>query len=103
VHPNALPADMGQDERAVYELIWRRTVACQMKDARGQRTTMTLGMPTKRRHGQAKFVATGKTIEFPGYRLAYVEDLEDAESRARREPNACCRTCRRASRRRPAS
>ncbi|MFO1029609.1 MAG: type I DNA topoisomerase [Planctomycetota bacterium] len=79
VHPNALPADMGQDERAVYDLIWRRTVACQMKDARGQRTTMTLGMPTAR-HGQAKFVATGKTIEFPGFRLAYVEDFEDADA-----------------------
>jgi DNA topoisomerase-1 len=35
VHPSALPADMGDDERAVYELIWRRTVACQMKDAQG--------------------------------------------------------------------
>jgi DNA topoisomerase-1 len=79
VHPSALPAEMGQDERAVYDLIWRRTVACQMKDARGQRTTMTLGMPTAK-HGQAKFVATGKTIEFAGYRLAYVEDLEEADS-----------------------
>jgi DNA topoisomerase-1 len=79
VAPQALPGDMGQDERQVYELIWRRTVASQMKDARGQRTTMTLGMATKSR-GQAKFVATGKTIEFAGYRLAYVEDLEDADS-----------------------
>lgn len=79
VAPQALPGDMGQDERQVYELIWRRTVASQMKDARGQRTTMTLGMAT-RSQGQAKFVATGKTIEFAGYRLAYVEDLEDADS-----------------------
>jgi DNA topoisomerase-1 len=79
VHPSALPADVGGDERAVYELVWRRTVACQMKDARGQRPTMTLQMPTAA-HGAARFVATGKTIEFPGYRLAYVEDLEDADS-----------------------
>lgn len=79
VHPNALPGDMGDDERRVYELVWRRTVACQMKEARGQRTTMTLTMPTAQR-GTAKFTATGKTIEFPGYRLAYVEDLEDAEA-----------------------
>ncbi len=79
VHPSALPADMGADERALYELIWRRTVACQMKDAKGQRTTMTLGMQTLA-SGQAKFVATGKTIEFAGYRLAYIEDLDDAES-----------------------
>jgi DNA topoisomerase-1 len=79
VHPSALPGDMGADERAVYDLVWRRTVACQMKDARGQRTTMALGMATKA-HGDARFVATGRTIDFPGYRLAYVEDLEEADS-----------------------
>ncbi|MBM4060101.1 MAG: type I DNA topoisomerase [Planctomycetes bacterium] len=79
VHPDALPGDMGNDERAIYGLVWRRTVASQMKDARGQRTTMTLAMPT-RSAGEAKFTATGKTIDFPGFRLAYVEDLDDAEN-----------------------
>ena len=79
VHPSALSGDMGADERAVYDLVWRRTVACQMKDARGQRTTMALGMTTKA-HGDARLVATGRTIDFPGYRLAYVEDLEEADS-----------------------
>jgi DNA topoisomerase I len=79
VHPSALPADVGPDERAIYELIWRRTVASQMKDAKGQRTTMTLVAPTSA-HGNARFTATGKTIDFPGYRLAYIEDLEEAES-----------------------
>ena len=77
--PKDLPGDVGADEQAVYELIWRRTVACQMKDARGQRTAMVLGMPTKQ-HGEARFSASGKTIEFAGYRLAYVEDLDDAEA-----------------------
>jgi len=77
-NPQAISGDVGEDERRVYELIWRRTVASQMKDARGQRTTMTLVMPAK--DGDAKFTATGKTIDFPGYRLAYVEDLEEAES-----------------------
>ncbi len=78
VHPKELPADMSGDERAVYDLVWRRTVACQMRDSTGQRTTMTLTMPTSA--GDAKFVATGKTIGFPGYRLAYVEDLDDADN-----------------------
>ncbi|MBX3463267.1 MAG: type I DNA topoisomerase [Planctomycetes bacterium] len=77
--PQDVSGQVGEDERRVYELIWRRTVACQMRDARGQRTTMTLTMPT-RAHGDAKFTATGKTIDYPGYRLAYVEDLEDADS-----------------------
>jgi DNA topoisomerase-1 len=79
VHYKELGADMGADERAVYELVWRRTVASQMKDARGQRTTMQLEMDGGA-HGVARFTATGKTIEFAGYRLAYVEDFEDADS-----------------------
>ncbi|HLQ38545.1 MAG TPA: type I DNA topoisomerase, partial [Planctomycetota bacterium] len=77
--PAQLGGDMGDDERKVYELIWRRTVASQMKDARGQRTTLTLqmdaGLP-----GKARFTASGKTIEFAGYRLAYVEDLDEADA-----------------------
>ena len=76
-HPSDLTADMGADERKVYELIWRRTVACQMRDAKGQRTTMTLVMPTAQ-HGDARFTATGKTVDFAGYRLAYVEDLDES-------------------------
>jgi DNA topoisomerase-1 len=79
VHPQALGGDVGEDERRVYDLIWRRTVASQMKDARGQHTTMTLVMPTKAL-GDARFTATGKTIEFAGCRLAYIEDLEDADA-----------------------
>jgi len=79
VHPQEIANQVGEDERKVYELIWRRTVASQMKDAKGQRTTMTLMMPTKAK-GPAKFTATGKTIEFPGYRLAYIEDLEEADN-----------------------
>ena len=77
-HPNQLGADMGDDERRVYELIYRRTVACQMKDAKGQRTTMVLEMDAAGR--KASFQANGKTIDFAGFRLAYIEDLEDAES-----------------------
>ncbi|MCY2955897.1 MAG: type I DNA topoisomerase [Planctomycetota bacterium] len=77
--PTSLAADVGDDERKLYELIWRRTVASQMKDAHGQRTSLTLEMDSKT-HGAARFIATGKTIEFAGYRLAYVEDLDEAET-----------------------
>ncbi|MGK0204834.1 MAG: DNA topoisomerase-1, partial [Planctomycetota bacterium] len=80
-HPNDLSADMGVDERKLYELIWRRTVASQMRDASGQRTTMTLIMKTKD-HGDARFTATGRTVDFAGYRLAYVEDLDDTDAEA---------------------
>ena len=78
-HPNDLSAEMGDDERKLYDLIWRRTVACQMEDARGQRTSMALTMQS-REHGEARFGATGKTVDFAGYRLAYVEDLDEADA-----------------------
>jgi DNA topoisomerase-1 len=77
--PDSLGNEVGEDERKVYDLIWRRTVACQMKDAKGQRTTLSLGMDAGP-HGTARFSATGKTIDFPGYRLAYVEDFDDADA-----------------------
>lgn len=77
--PDSLGTEVGEDERKVYELIWRRTVACQMKDAKGQRTTLALQMDAGA-HGKARFTATGRTIDFPGYRLAYVEDLDEADA-----------------------
>jgi DNA topoisomerase-1 len=72
--PAQVAAEVGDDEQKVYDLIWKRTVASQMKDARGQRTSLTLAV------GDARFQAAGKTIEYPGYRLAYVEEDEDAET-----------------------
>lgn len=72
-HPNELGAAAGPDEKRIYELIWQRTVASQMKDARGHRTVLGLGIE------EAEFQATGKTVDFPGFRLAYVETAEDSE------------------------
>ncbi len=74
LHPDNLPKEVGPDERKLYDLIWKRTVASQMEDSRGHRTTLVLGID------EAEFQATGRTIEFPGFRLAYVESAEDADS-----------------------
>jgi DNA topoisomerase-1 len=77
-HPRDLPSDMGEDERRVYELVWRRTVASQMPDARGRRTTVMVTVD------DAVFQAQGRVIDHPGFRLAYVEDDEtDVEAAAR--------------------
>ncbi len=71
--PESLGAEMGPDERKVYELIWKRTVACQMKDATGKRTTLVL------RVDDARFQTSGRIIEFPGYRLAYAQQSDEAD------------------------
>jgi DNA topoisomerase-1 len=73
-HPRELPESVGDDERRIYDLIWKRTIASQMKDAHGQRTNVVLALE------DARFAASGKTIEFPGFRLAYVEDSDDPEA-----------------------
>ena len=54
---------LGPDEQKVYELIWKRTVACQMADARVKRTTVTVKAQAKG-FGDVRFVASGKVIEF---------------------------------------
>jgi DNA topoisomerase I len=78
VSPRDLDPDLSDDERRVYELVWRRTVASQMVDARGHRTVVQIGID------DATFQATGKTVEVAGWRQAYVEeDVEDVESAAK--------------------
>jgi DNA topoisomerase-1 len=72
--PEALRGRLSPDEFKLYDLIWKRTVASQMTDARGHRVTITIDAEG------AQFEARGKTIEFPGYLRAYVEGADDPES-----------------------
>ena len=69
----------GADERRLYDLIWKRTIACQMADARIRRVTVRLAA-TSSAGEAATFQATGRTIEFPGYLRAYVEGADDPDA-----------------------
>jgi DNA topoisomerase-1 len=77
-HPFAFPEELrGQlsgEEFKLYDLVWKRTVASQMADARGHRITITA------EGGGSVFQASGKTIDFPGYLRAYVEGSDDPEA-----------------------
>jgi len=64
---------LGSDAYKLYELIWKRTVASQMENARG--TTISVQIAA----GSAKFRASGRTVEFPGFLRAYVEGSDDPE------------------------
>jgi DNA topoisomerase-1 len=84
----AAPAGVGLtgDDLRLYELIWKRTMASQMVDARVLRTTVEISV-TGSNGEPAVFTASGKAIEFAGFRRAYVEgsddpaaELEDQES-----------------------
>jgi len=70
------PKSTGLDGRdlALYELIWKRTMASQMADARQTSMSVTFEV------GDATFRATGKRIDFPGFLRAYVEGSDDPEA-----------------------
>ncbi|OKK02764.1 DNA topoisomerase I [Streptomyces sp. CB03234] len=85
------PAETGLtgDQFKLYELIWKRTVASQMKDAVGNSVTVKIG--GRASDGRdAEFSASGKTITFHGFMKAYVEGADDPnaelDDRERRLP-----------------
>ncbi|MEE8143318.1 MAG: type I DNA topoisomerase, partial [Planctomycetota bacterium] len=76
--PAALQGKISPDERCIYELIWKRTMACQMKEARGRR--MIIRVRGEAGEREVVFQANGKTIDFPGFLRAYVEGSDDPEA-----------------------
>jgi DNA topoisomerase-1 len=82
--PDELARELSRDELALYELIFRRTVASQMKDAAGQ--TVTIQLEGQTEHATlATFGTSGTVITFPGFLLAYEsgkdEPTEEADGR----------------------
>jgi DNA topoisomerase I len=73
--PPQLSARLGNDERRLYDLIWKRAVASQMADARLLRTTLEITADGP--DGSAAFTASGKAIQFAGFLRAYVEGSDD--------------------------
>ncbi|MGA8038586.1 MAG: type I DNA topoisomerase, partial [Acidimicrobiia bacterium] len=77
--PEQVATEVGPDEARLYDLIWRRTIASQMADAKGVSVSARLkadlpdGRPTL-------FGTSGRTITFPGFLKAYVQGSDDPES-----------------------
>ncbi|MEJ2666979.1 MAG: type I DNA topoisomerase [Deinococcales bacterium] len=65
-------------QAALYDLVWKRTVATQMADARLKFVTARIQADTAQ--GEATFRASGRTTLFPGYFRAYVEGSDDPEA-----------------------
>ncbi len=61
------------DQRKLYDLIWKRTIACQMESARMERTTVDLGSDD----GQVQMRATGQVVLFDGFMKVYEEGRDD--------------------------
>jgi DNA topoisomerase I len=76
--PQLLASILEADELRLYDLIWKRTMASQMVDARVVKTTLEITAQSG--DGDAVFTASGKAIEFAGFRRAYVEGSDDPEA-----------------------
>lgn len=88
--PSELQSALRGSEHALYDLIWKRTVASQMADAKGQTATVTIEVGPTRSDASApegatapvadtiaEFTASGTVITFPGYRSAYEEGRDE--------------------------
>ncbi|MFN3577137.1 MAG: type I DNA topoisomerase [Tabrizicola sp.] len=83
-HECIRPTDMGlgpeeirveEDQRKLYELIWKRTIASQMAAARMERTAVDIASPD----GQVGFRATGQVVLFDGYLKVYDQGRDDRQ------------------------
>ncbi len=89
--PGQVAGELAADEFRLYELVWQRTIASQMADARG--TTMSVRISGTAAGGEeCTFSSSGRTITFAGFLKAYVESVDsetggEADNAERRLPN----------------
>src|SRR5690606_23358220 len=77
--PDEVARELDADALRLYDLVWKRTVASQMRDANGMRTQVRLTADTDE-HGIAVVQTSGKVITFPGFLRAYVEGSDDPDA-----------------------
>ncbi|WP_165241310.1 type I DNA topoisomerase [Corynebacterium lizhenjunii] len=82
--PGQLAKQLDAEEFKLYDLIWKRTVASQMADAKGTSMKVTVaGLAVTAEGGvDVEFSATGRTLTFPGFLKAYEDAVESETDRA---------------------
>ncbi len=78
IRPTYLNKDSIQgtnQEKRLYELIWKRTVASQMSDAQLEKTTITIHIS----NSNDNFVASGEVLKFDGFLKVYIESTDDEQ------------------------
>jgi DNA topoisomerase I len=77
--PQQVERELGSDELRLYQLIWIRTIASQMADAKGQTVSLRIG-GTSSTGEEAEFGASGTVITFRGFLAAYEEGRDEDRS-----------------------
>ncbi|MEE3622758.1 type I DNA topoisomerase [Nitrospirillum sp. BR 11752] len=72
--PDQMGRFLDKDEQRLYELVWKRTVACQMASAELDQVSVDIASPK----AEAQFRATGSIVTFDGFLKVYQEDRDDA-------------------------
>jgi DNA topoisomerase-1 len=81
IRPTDMTKDASQikvsepDQRKLYDLIWKRTIACQMETAKLERTTVDIASDD----GQVELRATGQVVTFDGFMKVYEEGRDDVQ------------------------
>ena len=78
--PSSVSAELDREEQRLYDLIWKRTVASQMSDAKYETTTVTIAVDADGR--SAEFTASGTVYTFKGFLEAYEEGRDEKRSDA---------------------
>ena len=73
--PDAIRKYLTADQAALYEMIWKRTLSCQMTPAKYDTTSVELAAG----RADTLFRASGQILVFPGFMAVYLEDADDAE------------------------
>ncbi|MDD3668838.1 MAG: type I DNA topoisomerase [Alphaproteobacteria bacterium] len=77
-HPDKIAGALTADQRKLYDLIWKRAVACQMASA----VLDKVGIDIPSADNTLQLRATGQTIAFPGFIKIYKEDIDDKSKEA---------------------
>src|SRR4051794_13665347 len=78
--PQQVQRELSRDEHALYELIWIRTIASQMEDAKGQTVSLRIA-GTSSADEKVEFGASGTVITFRGFLAAYEEGRDETEAK----------------------
>jgi DNA topoisomerase-1 len=89
-HPAGVRKALDADQLALYELIWKRTIASQMESAELERTTADIGTDGKDGKHYV-FRANGSVVKFDGFLKVYFESLDDEEDEDSRRLPAMAR------------
>ena len=83
--PREIANELDRQELALYTLIWQRTLASQMADARGTTLSLRLGAISSNENTDCEFTASGTTIEFEGHRAVLSDVDGDSENETEKE------------------